>query len=607
MTLENKSSGRKRYQRVAGAKKSRCNWVADFETTTDPDDCRVWAWGLTSVDDPEFDFDFDNNIDSFIAEMAAYNRTVYFHNLKFDGFFIIDWLLKNGFKHVTTNERDISPMTFKSLISDMGAFYSITVRWGNGHNTEFRDSLKKLPMPVSRIATSFKLDETKGDIDYHLHRPVGHVITPEELDYLKRDVFIVAKAMKTVIDSGMTKLTVASDSMAEYKRLTGSKLFARTFPTLNESMDAEIRRAYRGGWTYCDPRYSKVITRSGLVLDVNSLYPSVMMNNPLPYGVPEWEDGRVLADEKYPLTIFSVTFVATIKPKHLPCIQIKGHSIFGGTEYLTSIDEPVTLMVTNVDWELYLDHYDIEVISWGGGWKFKARVGMFDSYINKWSKIKAESEGGLREIAKLHLNALYGKFATNPHISSKIPTLLDNRVKLVRGDDETREPVYTPVGVFITSFARNLTIRAAQDNYDVFAYADTDSLHLLVDDVPEGLDIHPTRIGAWKLEYKFEAAYYIRPKAYLERLFESDCECGEGVDGHGKQCVSDCEHAVADKNHGEWCKYVARIAGLPQAVTARMTFADMVEGKVLTGKLSPKSVPGGVVLKDVPFKLMDVA
>lgn len=478
--------------------------------------------------------------------------------------------MKNGYKHVQTDLVKRAG-TFKSLISDMGKFYSITVKWDNGHSTEFRDSIKKLPMSVSRIAKSFKLEDTKGSIDYDSFRPIGHKLTKEEEDYLRRDVVIVAKAMKEVHDSGMTRLTVASDSLAEYKKLTGSDEFKRIFPVLSEYMDAEIRRAYRGGFTYSDPRFRSRIVGSGIVLDVNSLYPSVMMNQPLPYGEPKYIDGFVEPNANWPLAIFSVTFTAKIKPNHIPCIQIKGTSMFAATEYLTEIANPVTLMVTNVDWELYNDHYDIEVLSYGGGWLFHATQGLFNKYIEKWGAIKESEIGGKREIAKLHLNSLYGKFASNPNVTSKIPTLDGDMVKLVRGVDDKRPPVYTAVGVFITSYARDLTIRSAQQNYDVFAYADTDSLHLLTDEIPSNIDIHPTKMGAWKFEYAFTNAFYIRPKAYIEK-----------------------------KPDGE---YVTHIAGLPEKVTENLTFDDLVDGKVFHGKLNPKVVPGGIVLKDIPFQL----
>lgn len=554
----------------AGAKRGRIDYSADFETITDPNDCRVWLWGIAPVEASD-ELEWGIDLDSFMENIDSHNSTIYFHNLKFDGHFIIDWLLKHGYKHVGNAKGGLSKGHFSILMSDMNKLFSVNIRWENGHTTELRDSLKKLPMSVSNVARAFQLETTKGEIDYHAARPIGYHPTEEELDYLHRDVKIVADALKVVLDNGMTRLTVASDSLAEYKRLFGVKLFARTFPILSDEMDSEIRRAYRGGFTYSDPRFRSRQVGGGLVLDVNSLYPSVMYNSLLPYGEPEFEFGRVTPTERHPLTIFSVTFTAKLKPGHIPCIQIKGSSIFGATDYLTEVNEPTTLMMTNVDLDLYRDHYDMDILEYGGGWKFRGAPGLFDAYIDKWSEVKANSTGGQREIAKLHLNSLYGKFASNPNVTGKVPILEDDRVRFVRGEEERRPPVYTAVGVFVTSYARDLTIRAAQANYDVFAYADTDSLHLLTPTVPDSIEVHPTKMGAWKLEYEFTDAYFIRAKAYLEL-----------------------------KRDGQ---YKVAFAGLPESVSSQLTFADLEDGRVLMGKLAPRSVPGGVVLEDVPYTL----
>ena len=556
---------------VSGAKRVKTVMVADFETTTDELDCRVWSWGLVDIQKPNYSsVEIGTNIDNFIMRIMEYNTTCYFHNLKFDGYFILDYLLKNGYSYVFTDFIK-RPATFKTLINDMGQFYSISIKWANGNICEFRDSFKKLPFSVKRIAESWGLEDTKGTLDYDAHNGPITPITPEEEDYLRRDVTIIAQALKLLYDEKHTKLTSGSDALAEYKSIVGNDWFKKMFPTFSLVMDAEIRRAYRGGFTYRDPRFRGYNCKSGIVLDVNSLYPYVMMEYLLPYGEPEFVTGECKPTKSRPLTIFSVTFTAKIKKDHLPCIQIKGHSLFSATEYLTDIVEPVTLMVTNVDWVLYQDHYDIDILAYGGGWRFHATVGLFTEYINKWSKIKAESKGARRELAKLFLNALYGKFASNPNVTGKFPRLIDDAVKLIRGEEEMRAPVYTAVGVFVTSWARDLTIRAAQNNYATFAYADTDSLHLFQDEAPDFIEVHPTKLGAWKLEYKFVSAYFVRPKFYMELT-----------------------------DNGE---FVTHIAGVPSIVSENMTFDDLFDNNILKGKLNPKIVSGGVVLKSIDFTI----
>lgn len=433
-------------------------------------------------------------------------------------------------------------------------------------------------MPVARAAEAFKLDRLKGELDYHKPRPIGYKPTKEELEYLYNDVYIVAEILRQITDEGMTRLTVASDSMAEYKSLITTKRFNTLFPVLSLGMDREIRRAYRGGFAYADKRHQMKRTGSGIVLDVNSLYPYIMYTKALPYGMPEYFNGEPAPTETHPLTTFTVTFTARLKKRHIPCIQVKGSLNFGATEYLSVIDEPTTLTVTNVDWELWNEHYDITPIEWAGGWRFRSAHDLFKEYIEKWSKIKAESTGGKREIAKLHLNSLYGRFAANPNVTGKCPYLKDGIVRYSPGEEQTRNPVYTAMAAFITAYARELTIHAAQVNYDTFAYADTDSLHLLTDEVPEGIDVDPHRMGAWKREYGFSEALYVRAKFYLERVSEAHQWLAEG-------------------------DVMVKVAGLPDTVTDHMSFPDVYDGNVLTGKLQPRNVPGGVVLVDTDFTI----
>lgn len=569
--------------------------VADFETTTDPHDCRVWAWGLVDIDDPALIVDMDNTIESFCDHVSMIDGAiVYFHNLAFDGMFILDFMLRHGYHYL--HDGRLMRREFDAVISNMGKFYTITVRWGNGNRTEFRDSLKKLPMTVARIAKSFKLPMTKGDIDYHELRPVGHEITTVEADYLARDLRIVALALKQQLDQGMSRLTVGADSLAEFKEIFGAKYFNKMFPILSPTMDEEVRRAYRGGWTIADKRWrGRVQHRHGKVFDVNSLYPSVMYDRVLPYGMPVYCDTKPELTDEYPLFIATITFTARLKPKHVPCIQIKGSPLFGSSEYQEVIDDPISVSCTNVDLALWQEHYDMDILSWDGAWLFHGISGLFCEYIDKWMAVKANSEGGLREIAKLHLNSLYGKFATNPNVTGKYPVLdqESNTVRLLLGPEEMRNPVYTPMGVFITAYARDVTIRAAQTNYDTFAYADTDSLHLFVDDIPRDLDVDDSRLGCWKHEMDFDSAIYVRAKCYSERWAD-----------HTTRCTCETQPPYA---HTKGCGYSTHIAGVPLEIARQITFGDFYNNHKLTGKLSARVVPGGVVLAETEFTLKNPA
>lgn len=564
-------------------------FVADFETTTDPLDCRVWLWSVASVELEDV-VDWGIDILSFVRFCAQRNSVMHFHNLKFDGMFILDWLLNNGYSWVPNRPKH---QEFTTLISGQGQFYSIRVTWGNGCVTEFRDSLKKLPMTVERIARAFKLPESKGKLDYDAPRPVGYNPTDAELEYVFNDVIIVARALNVQHNEGLTSLTVGADALKEFKEIVSKNLFRHIFPVLPDHIDADMRRAYRGGFTYVDPRSKGRRVGRGRVYDVNSLYPSVMYDRVLPYGEPVYWTGPPEVDAVYPLYITTVTITAKLRKNHIPCIPIKAGMFGMSTLYAESVDEPKQFSVTNVDWNLWNDHYDIDVISYDGTWRFHGISGVFSEYIDKWSQVKATSKGGRRELAKLMLNSLYGKFATNPDVTGKYPQLdSDNKwsrpvVRLSKGPEERREPVYTPMGVFITAYARDVTIRAAQAHYDTFAYCDTDSLHLLVGEDPKDLDIDPTRLGAWKHEMTFDDALFMQAKRYTERTVN-------------EETLTELRWAYDPDHDGD---HHTHIAGLPRGVQDKLRFSDFYEGATFRGKLSPCRVPGGVVLEEVSFTL----
>jgi len=187
------------------------------------------------------------------------------------------------------------------------------------------------------------------------------------------------------------------------------------------------------------------------------------------------------------------------------------------------------------------------------------------------------------------LNSLYGKYATNPNVTGKIPVFRDSTVEFVQGEPETRDPVYTAMGVFITAYARDVTIRAAQQHYDTFAYADTDSLHLLTSTDPDTLDVHKNKLGAWKMEYAFNEGLFVRAKTYSEVVEAHYCPVDMDDEPDHVHAITGC--------------HITHIAGLPVKVQKTMTFNHFASGTVLKGKKTPKRVPGGVVLLDADFTM----
>lgn len=576
------------------------DYTADFETTTDEDDCRVWAYAFATIED-EPQICYGNSIDSFFEFLIELNHNpkVYFHNLKFDGEFIIHYLLSHGFEWVKT-KKEATDFSFLTMITGNGLFYKIEVYFKkNKHKSRkvtFLDSLKILNFSVEQIAKDFKLPIQKLKIDYKVKRKVGHILSREEVDYISNDVGIMARALNKTFNLGLNRMTMGSNALNNYKE--NQPNFKRIYPNIGKEADADIRKTYRGGWTYLNPDYAGVEVGEGCVIDKNSMHPSHMYFDLLPVGRPVYFEGEYKDDLQYPLYVQAFSCSFSLKPNKLPCIQIKNSTFFKINEWLTSSrGDLVNLCLTSLDLKLFLENYDVYDLTYHGGFKFRAAKGLFTSYIDYWTKQKIEAKKQSNTanylLSKLLMNSLYGKFGTNPISIEKMPYLEDDVVKYKTMSPETKTPVYIPVATFITAYSRSDIIRNAQKIVDyslrkygknLFVYADTDSLHTLLSkeeirEIP-GFDLDPYRLGAWDVESEFTRAKFLRQKCYMEEI------------------------------NGE---YSVHIAGLPRKLAKFMDFDKFRIGfnvnelgeEVTRGKekLRYKHVKGGVILTETDFTI----
>lgn len=578
-------------------------FACDFETTTNENDCRVWAYALCEIGNVD-NFIYGNSIDEFIkfCKNKKENYVLYFHNLKFDGEYIFNYLLNNDYECIKT-KKERRDNTFTTLISDTGQFYSIEIFFETQNKKHINkvtiyDSLKILNFSVEQIAKDFNLPIRKLELDYKTNREIGHILTEHEIDYIRNDVEIMARALEIMFNQNLTKMTIGSDALDNYKKM--NKNFKKYFPILPYEIDKDIRRSYKGGFTYLNDVYKEKETADGIVLDVNSLYPSVMKYEKLPFGSPLFFEGKYEYDLLYPLYVQTLSCTFNIKENKIPTIQIKNNLSFIPNEYIKSSDgDVVTLTLTNIDLELFFEHYDVDVIEYHGGWKFRSIKGLFSAYIDYWSdqKIQAKKDknDALYRISKLMLNSLCGKFGLNPDVRGKFPYLNeDGIVKYGMYPKEIRESIYIPVASFITSYARRKTITTSQSikdyttnkyGIDYYIYSDTDSIHLLNIDENELLsfvDIDDYKLGAWKLESKFKRGKYLRQKCYIELGYDD--------------------------------RLNVTVAGLPKKLAPLVNFNNFNIGfttenindekiKKTGKKLTFKHVKGGVLLVDTDFTI----
>ena len=607
-------------------------WACDFETTVwgdvierqkgvKQDHTEVWSAASVKLYDDTETVIVDHSIRDFLARFlnSVSNDILYFHNLSFDGSFIVDFLLREGYKFTNERDKDMPNKTFRASISQMGAWYFIKIK--KGHKLlEIRNSLKLIPSSLKRIAQSFKTKHQKLDMVYEGDRHAYCEITEEELKYIENDVLVLKEALEKMFDEGHDKLTIGSCCLAEFKEAFTTKEYKSYFPDLRDypcnsgcsNVWEYVHKSYHGGWCYVNPVYAHQIIEEGTVYDVNSLYPSMMHSmsgNRYPVGKPTMFSSEppedITRDEKYYYFIrFRCRF--SLKPRCLPWIHIRKSNLYKSNENLTTSDvrkkgkysryylddegyiqdTKVELTLTCKDWDLFKETYyiyDLEILD---GCYFRTVIGIFDEYINYYKELKMKSKGFQREMAKLFLNNLYGKMAMNDDSSYKEPYLDADTdvVKFITHNENKKQVGYIPIGSAITSYAMDFTIRAAMENYDRFCYADTDSIHLKGYEAAEGVTVHPTEFCCWDNELKFNVGYYERQKVYAENAIE------EG---------------------GIPCKptLLLKCAGMSQSAKDQFISLGLSINELSVGleledsNLKATRVKGGIVLRKSPFKL----
>lgn len=536
-------------------------YVADFETTVYSGQERTDVWSAAFCELFTDEIVVEKSIFDFFKAIYSINSNIicYFHNLKFDGSFILDYIIRDGYIWHRVPEKEMNNGEYKCSISDRGAWYNIIIKHNN-KIIEFRDSLKLLPFTLKKIGEDFKLTHRKTEIEYEGFRYPGCEISKEEMEYIKNDIYVLKEAMEILYNEGHTKLTIGSCCLEEFKKTYDIYTYKEIFPDLtsykinekiygSKNADEYIRKSYKGGYCYLvrgkeNKKYSK-----GWTVDINSSYPSNMHSesgNEYPIGWPTFWEGELPDDIDHYYYFVRLKCRFYIKKGMLPTIQIKNTYLYPSTEYLDTSDiydfknntysryykkdgeikdSVVELTLTCSDYKLFLEHYDVYDLKILDGCYFEKCLGLFDEYLNKYKKIKENSTGATRELAKLYQNNLYGKFASSKNSSYKIPFINEKNVlafDVIKENNKT--PGYIAVGSAITSYAREFIIKAAQKNYygvdkDGFIYADTDSCHCSGDyNTMKGINVHPTKYCCWKVEGLWDEAIFVRQKTYIEHI-----------------------------------------------------------------------------------------
>lgn len=475
---------------------------------------------------------------------------VYLHNFSnFDGIFLMKILNKLS--------DNIIP-----LIND-NKFIEIKFKYGK-YSLKFRDSLLLLPSSLDKLATEFKV-ENKGtfpiliwnnpDIDLNYIGEVPPIdsfvnldkdkyneyckyfegkkwnLKLEAIKYCNQDVVtlyqIIDKFANIIFDEIRLDIskypTISSLSLAIFRCRFLKDNY--NIPIITGQMYNDISLSYTGGNVDVFKPYGENIFH----YDVNSLYPYIMKEFPMPSGTPVYFEGDITKYDKDAFGFFEAKIEAP-KDLYVPLLQkrlkynnsYKTVSPVGTWKGFYLSEELIKAKELN---------YKIEVIR---GYVFKKEY-IFKDFVDYFYNLKVNNpkNSAYYAIAKLILNGLYGRFGMSPYKENHIIINNSDSYKIYNNftvtnvinfdnkelisyldfedyEKESNFNISIPIASAVTSLARLFMYKFKTMKSNIY-YTDTDSVALdsKLDDYFIG-----SELGKFKLEYISKKAIFLAPKVY---------------------------------------------------------------------------------------------
>lgn len=551
-------------------------FVADFETCDSQElykfdkasgmkiyKQRVWLAGHKNL--ATMESTYFTSLDDFMRDILARHdnthREYAFHNLKFDGSFIIPWLFDNGY---TVSHDKPQPGQFSILVDERNNWYNITIQVTKRRKVTIWDMLKLFPTALEYLPDIYSTPTKKirEEQDFYTKpRPEGYEPDERDLRYFENDLQVPAEVLNRHIELyGLGfKKTQASQAFYNFEKVF--KSWRLRFVALDTEVDETIRPAYWGGIAYVPPHKAGKDWKDIIVMDINSSYPDKAANFKLPYGKPILQFGEGKHPDMSKFWIAEALVEFKLKSKnHLPCIPSKAISEGRPLEIDKWIDDSkgiVKMTFSNIDYGTIQQSYDFKVIRWcwsiHWAWKKHREVKKFvdmnnDTKVKYTQLLNAEKEkdkpdpkkiaeyATIRNRAKIDNNSFYGKFGEEVLKRGKTPHIEEdeegNEDIVWKTDREDEASLYNrkflPVAIAITAWGRRQLVEMANRLGEHFLYCDTDSVHFLKagwhkveQAAKEGkIEIHKDKLGAWDIEGEYIKGRFLRAKCYMEEKID---------------------------------------------------------------------------------------
>lgn len=378
---------------------------------------------------------------------------------------ILDPFIAHVVHSLPHNEHN-SNLSWDAIVSKKGKFFSFTVRIDRENSARFFDISNLLRENCKLTMTDTQLLTILREYDQR----------------------------------GLCKITAGGASMEAF--VSGEwKWYYDKFPQFAHEIKKSLHDAYIGGFMVAkEGAYGKAID-----VDCNSMYPSILRDEWLPWGLPEPYDGEYVQGDDMPLHCDELTFRAELKPDGYPFL-LDNRSVYG-LNRLTSTRGYVTRVLTDIDQQLLHENYEVSIYKHVRGWKFRRSKGFFRSFVDEWGGLKQEATGEKRQMAKLVMNALVGKMASLPKGAVMLPMSKDGTTldwDIAQREESNLKTDFLPVPVWVNAYARRKLMTVCHANADRLLYANTDGCILSGWEPVRSCEIHPTELGKWKIAAKYE-------------------------------------------------------------------------------------------------------
>lgn len=545
---------------------------------------KVVGVGLCDYNNGEYYFfrDMERFIEAIMSmEFKDVDRQIWGHYAGlYDNKFILEEALKQNIEH------KIHLLNNRIVIS---------LYRNKRHHVTFCDSGLLMPHSLHKLTHSYDVKHKKLKYDDFDHKDDAKM-----QEYLMHDclglaeVLIKFRAELQKIARMPTikfRRTLPANALMIYKKkFSNHDIYKYISPEIETSL---LRPSYAGGRTEVFKRRGKNL----FYYDVNSLYPAVMARNFYPVG-------------SYKVTSNPQVIKDCLNKGLLGIIETKVGAPYQEIPFLF-MKTKQKLMFPYGRWSGCYTTPEIKYAE-SLGYKFTPkraifwtqRGKIFTKYVNHFYGYKQNATGAKKEIAKLLLNSLYGKFGQRRKLrrvkyrheiddDCLIDYLCIDEARGIYSDDYEfwgNRNIQVQVSAFVTGYARIYMHRLIKEIGEPHVYyMDTDSL---ITDRPFSSERISHALGDLKLEHHMNEGVFIAPKTYGWRSGDNIFIKIKGVPRELLKSVSltDLENVIT----GDSLKFSKdRIVGFLEQFKRRDTqnFTDVIKmTRTVTGEYDKRIV-----------------